>query len=453
MKYFFTTLLITSSFIASAQVNDTLQLERLSAEIMLHSNSYDNLRVLTKEIGHRLSGSPQAEQAINWGVKALKAAGADSVWLQPVMVPKWIRGKEWLKLKMPNQQAFEEVPMISLGNTDGTDGKILEREIVAVNNLDEFAALKDELVKNKIIFFNYKFRQDWVNTFKGYGDAVKYRWVAVNAAAKRGAAGVMIRSVSTSIDDFPHTGSSRYEDGVTHIPAWAIGNVSADKLSAACKQGIARAQVLSNCKKEDMVLSYNVIGELRGNTKPHEYIVVGGHLDSWDVGEGAHDDGAGCVQSIEVIRAFKALGLQPKHTIRAVLFMNEENGMKGGLAYADSMTAKNEKHILAIESDAGGFSPRGIGLEMKAAHKQIIQSWAPLFLPYGIYDFSQEESGVDISPLQKYDVPLAGLLPDPQRYFDIHHNAADVLEAVNHRELKLGAFAMAGFIYLVDKNF
>jgi Zn-dependent M28 family amino/carboxypeptidase len=231
----------------------------------------------------------------------------------------------------------------------------------------------------------------------------------------------------------------------------AIGNLSADRLAEQCRKGTVKAQLVTNCKMMGTRPSFNVIGELRGNEHPEEIVVVGGHLDSWDVGEGAQDDGAGCVQSIEVLRTFRNLGIRPKRTLRVVLFMNEENGLKGGRAYADSAVARKEQHILALESDAGGFSPRGVGLVMSDAQKAYIRSFRQLFLPYGVYDFEQDESGADISPLRKLGVPAAGLVPDPQRYFDYHHTPADVFEVVNHRELKLGAVAMAQFIYLVTE--
>ena len=413
---------------------------------------YENLRVLTKTIGHRLSGSAAADKAVQWGKRALEEAGADKVWLQPVDVPLWIRGTESLKVQLQGNN-YVSIPMISLGNTDGTGGKLLEKEILCVTSIEAFEKLSIEQVKDKIVFFNYKFRQAIVNTFQGYGDAVKYRWIAVNKAAEKQAAAVIIRSVSTGADDAPHTGSSRYNDGVRHIPAIAIGNFSADKLAAACITKSVKAQLISNCAMKGTKRSYNVIGEIKGSEHPEQIIVVGGHLDSWDVGEGAHDDGAGCVQSIEVIRTYKALGLKPKHTIRAVLFMNEENGVKGGIAYADSALAKKEQHIFALESDAGGFVPRGVGLEMPDSLKEKIRSWVPLFAPYGVYDFNQEEGGVDISLLKKQGVPLAGLLPDPQRYFDLHHSKNDVFESVSHRELKLGAWTMCSMIFLVDKYF
>jgi Zn-dependent M28 family amino/carboxypeptidase len=243
---------------------------------------------------------------------------------------------------------------------------------------------------------------------------------------------------------------TRYVDSVKKIPAIAIGNTGADRLAAACRKGTVNAQLKTSARMLDSVLSHNVIGELRGSTTPDEYIVVGGHLDSWDVGEGAHDDGAGCVQSIEVIRALKAANMRPARSVRAVLFMNEENGSKGGKAYADSAAARGEKHILAIESDAGGFSPRGMGLEMAADKKAVIKAWSPLFAPLNVYDFEHEHGGVDIEPLAKSGTPLAGLSPDPQRYFDYHHTEQDVFEAVNHRELKLGAAVMATLVYLVS---
>lgn len=437
---------------AIAGQEDSLLLRNISDEIMLHGTCYENLRVLTKQVGHRLSASPEAEKAVEWGRKAMLAAGADSVWLQPVDVPRWVRGTEYLKVKMDGKK-FSDVEMLSLGNTEGTNGQVLERDVVCVPDLAAFEKMNEDEIKDKIIFFNYRFRQDIINTFEGYGDAVKYRWVAVNKAAEKGAAAVIIRSVSTGPDAAPHTGSSRYNEGTRHIPAVAIGNTSADALSRGCTAGIVRAQLMSHCGMMGTARSFNVIGEIKGNDKKNELIVVGGHLDSWDVGEGAHDDGAGCVQSIEVIRTLKALNIRPARTIRAILYMNEENGVKGGTAYADSALARKERHILAIESDAGGFAPRGVGLEMPDPLKAIVRSWQALFVPYGVYDFTQEEGGVDIGPLKKQDVPLAGLLPDSQRYFDLHHSRNDVFEAINHRELKLGAFTIAAFVLLADKYF
>jgi len=450
MKQIFSALLLTFT-IGSASAQDSVMFRHISDEIMLHGTCYDNLRVLCKKVGHRLSGSPASYKAIEWGQKALAEAGADKVWLQPADVPRWVRGKEHLKIRAGKERDFTEITMLSLGNSIGTNGKILEAPVLMVKNIDAFNKLSNDEVKGKIVFFDYLFRQDIINTFEGYGDAVKYRWMTPSLAASKGAVAVIIRSISTGADDVPHTGSMHYVDTIKKIPAVAIGNSSADKLEQKCKIGNVTAQIQNECRMVDTVHSYNVIGEIRGIEHPEKVIIVGGHLDSWDVGEGAHDDGAGCVQSIEVIRTFKALGIRPNCTIRAVLFMNEENGTRGGAAYADSAAHSKEQHVLAIETDAGGFSPRGIGLEMSENKKEQIRSFRKLFMPYGIYDFEKEEGGADISFMKKQGIPLAGLLPDPQRYFDIHHTNSDVFEAVNHRELKLGAAGLAQLIYIVDK--
>lgn len=445
-------LLLILSGRVSAQQNDSVRLQQMFAEIMNNGTCYDNLKYLTKNIGHRISGSEASGKAVDWGYEALVRAGADSVWKQPVLVPDWYRGQESLQFKSSGSSQFLPLNMISLGNSEGTNGKILEREIICFNNLDEFDLADRKDIEGKIVFFNYQFHQDWYATFRGYGDAVKYRSVALNKAARKGADGVIIRSVGTGMHDAPHTGMVRYEEGVRKIPSLALGLRSADLLAAACREGSVTVRLRSECTMKDAVLSYNVIGEIRGSEYPDRFILAGAHLDSWDVGEGAHDDGAGCVQSIEIIRTFRALNIRPRHTIRIVLFMNEENGVKGGLAYADSARTNNERHLVAIESDAGGFSPRGIGLVMPEELRQKVQSWSGLFLPYGVYDFSQEEGGVDISPLGRQGVPLAGLMPDQQRYFDYHHNAQDVFEAVSHRELKIGAWTMAAFVYLWDQK-
>jgi carboxypeptidase Q len=445
------TAILLAAFSANAQ-QDSVMMRRIADEVLLNGTCYDNLRVLCKQIGHRLSGTPEAAKAVEWGQKCMEAAGADKVWLQAVDVPNWVRGKESLEIGWGKGNKLA-VPMLSIGNTDGTGGKLLTAQIVMAKDLDEFNALPADAVKGKIIFFYHKFKQTTINPFEEYGESGKYRWTAPNVASAKGAAGVIIRSISTGEDDAPHTGSMRYADTIKHIPAVAIGNKSADMLEQKCRAGTVTAMLRSEAKMiPGTVRSYNVIGEIKGSSEPEKFVIVGGHLDSWDVGEGAHDDGAGCVQSIEVIRSLKALNIRPKYTIRAVLFMNEENGLKGGTAYADSAKAKNEKHLLAIETDAGGFSPRGIGLDMPDAQREQIKQYRKLFLPYGVYDFEHDEGGADISVLHKNGVPAAGLLPDPQRYFDLHHTNNDVFEAVSHRELKMGALTLAQLVYLVSEH-
>ena len=437
--------------VAGFAESDSVVLQKIREEILLHGTCYANLRVLTKTIGHRLSGSPAAAKAVQWGLSCMRASGADTAWLQPVWVPHWVRGKESLEIKVPGSKSFTPIRMLSLGNSRG-NGKPVEATVLMVQNFDAFNKLSSQEVAGKIVFFNYRFRQDLVSPFAAYGDAIKYRAFAPTVVAQKGGAGVIIRSLSSGEDDEPHTGMTRIVDSIRKIPSVAVGNMGADALEAACKKGTVIARVLTSGRMMDSVLSYNVIGELRGSEFPNEYVIVGGHLDSWDVGEGAVDDGAGCVQSIEVLRAIKALGIPPKRSIRAVLFMNEENGVRGGHAYADSAKARNEKHILAMESDAGGFTPRGIGLEMPEEKKAIIRKWAPLFEPLQAADFTRDEGGTDIDPLAKMGTPLAGLNPDPQRYFEYHHTSQDKLEAVNHRELKMGAAVMASLIYLVSEH-
>ncbi len=428
---------------------DSLIFKNISNEILTNGTAYTNLHYLSKKIGHRLSGSPSYDKATDWAVEKLKEAGADKVWKQEVMVPVWVRGKESLQIKTKNG-TWKNVRMLSLGNSQGTNGKDLVGEIVAVKTIDEFQKLTDAQVKGKIILFNYPFNQDFIQTMHGYGDAVKYRFATASMVAKKGGKAVLVRSISSAFDDVPHTGGMSYENGVEKIPAIALGPKSADELEQLSKSGKLVAKINSQCEMKGEKLSYNIIGEITGK-KSNNIMVVGGHLDTWDVGEGAQDDGAGIVQSIEVLRTFKKLGLQNNNTLRVVCYANEENGAKGAAKYADEAKSKNEKHIFAIESDAGGYSPRGIGLEMNDSLRKQIQAYAPLFLPYGVYDFNTVESGVDVGFLRNMNVPLAGLLPDSQRYFDLHHSDNDVFEAVNRRELLLGAVSMAQILYLVDK--
>lgn len=450
-KILFTTISFLIGASSFAQNEDSIMFKRISNQILNEGKCYDNLRVLCKQIGHRLSGSRASLDAVQWGVETLKEAGCDKVWLQPVKVPVWHRGNESLEIKFAKGEGFIKVPMTSMGNSEGTKGRRVQANILMVHSFEELKALSKEDVEGKILFFNYPFKQDFVMTFKGYSDAVKYRWQSPILAAAYNPKAIIIRSVSTGKDDFPHTGSTKYADEGFKIPIVGIGNYTADKLAIACNKGAVEAALKSECTMLGEALSYNVIGEIKGSSKHKDYMLVGGHLDSWDVGEGAHDDGAGCVQSIEVLRCFKNLGIRPKRTIRAVLFMNEENGLRGGQAYADSALARNEHHSLALESDAGGFSPRGIETTMSKAQREKFKPYIPLFLPYGVYSFDGHGGGADVSPLEKQNVVIGELLPDSQRYFDVHHSNNDVFENVNHRELKLGAAAMAMMLYIVDK--
>lgn len=457
MRNFIVPILFACSLpsLAVAQEKDSITLRKLADEVLTHSTAYENLRHLTKDIGGRLAGSPQMPKAEQWGVAALKAAGADTVYLQECMVPHWVRGaREEARIISKRRDFIPPLNVLALGNSVGSGPDGVTAEVLEVASFDELEAKKDE-VKGKIVFYNVHFKPEYIKTFHSYGDAVKYRGQGASRAAKYGALAVIVRSMSHGANNFPHTGAMRYDSAYPKIPAVAIGLEDADRLSLRLKDDTdAKVFLRTNCEMLQDVVGHNVIGELKGRKYPDQYITVGGHLDSWDVAEGAHDDGAGCVQSIEVLRALKALGIQPEHTLRVVLFANEENGTRGGKKYAAVAKAKKEQHIFALESDAGGFTPRGFITALPADKKAKMDSWKPLFAPYGIYDFDEQGGGVDVGELNAaIGTPMAELSPDSQRYFDIHHAANDVFEAVNKRELELGAFGMAGLIYLVDQNF
>lgn len=450
MKHIITTALLLGSMAISAQEKqDSVRFAEISTEILNKGKAYTELRDLTKNIGHRLSGSESYEKAVKWAEQKLRDAGADKVWLQEVMVPVWVRGKESLQIKTSGGK-WKSLKMLSLGNSEGTGGKDVSGEIIMVRSMEEYEKLTPDQVKDKIVFFNYPFSQSYIETFRGYSDAAKYRSTAASLTAKKGGKFAIIRSLSSAFDDVPHTGAMRYADD-KKIPAVAIGSSTADELAGLLKSQKIIAKLNSNCGMKGERLSHSVIGEIAGKND-QSVIVVGGHLDSWDVGEGAHDDGAGIVQSIEVLRTFKNLGIKNNHTIRVVCFANEENGVKGGVQYGKTAKENNEKHIFAIETDAGGFTPRGISLDMDEKKRKQIQSWSGLFLPYGIYDFKNTYSGTDLYPLHDMGIPTAELVPDSQRYFDIHHTEEDTFEKVNRRELLLGAVAMTQLIYMIDKN-
>ncbi|MFT3826965.1 MAG: M20/M25/M40 family metallo-hydrolase [Chitinophagaceae bacterium] len=453
MRHLFTVLALFVVQTGWTQQDDSLFIRKIADEILMNGKAYENLRVLTKQVGGRLSGSAGMYKAEAWGQKTLQQSGADKVWLQECLVPHWIRGgkdEAWFTVNGKGEKATLDV--LALGGSVGSGTKGIQAQVIVVNSFDELEQRKDE-VKGKIVFYNYKFNNRFVKTFEAYSDAVRYRGQGPSSAAKYGAVGVLVRSMSHSADNNPHTGGTRYDSLYAKIPALAVGLQDADKLAAAIAANKnIRVFLKTNAQTLPDTTGHNVIGELVGSEFPNEYITVGGHLDSWDPAEGAHDDGAGCVQSIEVLRALKALGYKPKHTIRVVLFANEENGTRGGRKYAADAKAKNEKHIFALESDEGGFTPRGFGVTAPAAQMLKILSWASLFRPYGVLEWPAGGGGADIGPLgSTFGTPLAGLQPDSQRYFDLHHARNDVFEAVNKRELELGAVNMAALIYLVDK--
>ena len=433
-----------------AQSDDSVFIRKLANEILFHSEAYENLRVLTKKIGPRLAGSSGMVKSEEWGLAMMKKSGADQTRKQACMVPHWVRGGQD-KATAHTSKGELRLDVVALGNSIGTGAKGLKASVIEVKSFEELAERKDE-VKGKIVFFNYPFNPGFVRTFQAYSDANKFRGQGPAQAARYGAVGTIVRSMSHSTDNHPHTGSTRYDSLYNKIPAVAIGLQDADRLSALCKVSPLQVSMKTFGHFLPDTIGHNIIGELKGSTFPEEIITVGGHLDSWDNCEGAHDDGAGCVQTIEILRAFKALGYQPRRTIRFVLFANEENGLRGGTKYAEEAQAKGEKHVFALESDAGGFTPRGFGFTATEEQFQKLVSWQSLIAPYGCSEFSKGGGGADIGPLNRaFKTPVAGLQPDSQRYFDYHHARSDVFEAVNKRELDLGAVNMAALIYLVDR--
>lgn len=416
--------------------------------------SYDWLHFLTKKIGARLSGSPQAMAAVEYTRQVLDTFGLDSVWLQPCMVPHWVRGEQEILRVMQPAIGAVDLSALAIGNSNGTGSEGVSAEVIEVKSLEEVEKLGRIAVQGKIVFFNRPFDETKMNTFAAYGGAVDQRTRGASIAAKYGAIAVVVRSMASGITDVIHTGALSYQEGAPKIPAVSISTKDAEWLSALIKQGGTKIYMRSTCEMLPDKLSYNVIGEIKGSQQPEEIIVVGGHLDSWDVCEGAHDDGAGCVQSMEVLYLLKKLNYKPKRTIRCVLFMNEENGLRGGVAYADEAKRKGETHLAAIESDRGGFTPRGFSIESndEFSEKKFAgtQIWQPLLDPYRL-GIRKGGGGADISPLRSQGTLLIGYEPDSQRYFDIHHSAADTFEKVNKRELELGSAAMAAFVYLLDK--
>jgi carboxypeptidase Q len=345
-------ILLCCNGLANAQPGDSLFISKIADEILVSGKSYENLRVLCKTVGARLSGSPQMYKAETWGLNTLKAAGADKVYLQECMVPHWVRdGKDeaWYSYTdASGKTTTEKLDVLALGNSQGTGKQGVKAELVYCNNFDDLEKQKDN-IKGKIVFFNYPFNEKYIQPFRAYGESGIYRRSGPSRAAKYGAIAVVIRSLSGAADNNPHTGAMVYDSAYPKIPCAAMGLRDADKLSSLLKDGKKIALYYkSNAHFLPDTIGHNIIGEITGTEFPGEFITIGGHLDSWDPAEGANDDGSGCVHSIEVLRALKALGYQPKHSMRVVLFANEENGLRGGTKYAQEAKTKNEKHVFAL---------------------------------------------------------------------------------------------------------
>ena len=453
---FFTYLFIYSFFSVDAQTNgldkeDVKVIKEIYDESLTSRDTYKLLDHLCNKIGHRLSGSIGASKAVEWTEMIMNSYSFDKIYKQDLFVPNWKRGdKEEVKII---GQKDEELNVLALGMSVSTPKKGISAKVVEVQGIEDIEVLGRDKIKGKIVFFNRPTDQRLISTGSAYGGAVDQRTAGPAEAAKYGAVAVVIRSIGTAFDDVPHTGVTRYVEGIKKIPAAALGVKSADKLTLALKNNPnVKLFIKMNCETLEDAPSHNVVGELIGNEFPNEIITIGGHLDSWDVGQGAHDDGAGCMQSIQVLRLFQKLGIKPKRTIRAVMFMNEENGTRGGLKYAELAKKNNENHLIALESDAGAFTPRGFGVTAEASTIKKFRSWLPYFDRNTISYFKKGGGGVDINPLNRLlGTPTIGFIPDSQRMFDIHHSDNDSFDSVHPRELELGTASIASLIYLIDK--
>lgn len=428
---------------------DAAAIKSFYSTALIENQGYQWLEELT-EMGPRLTGSKQADEAVQY-FKAIADSLGFETSLQEVKVPQWIRGDQEVAYYKTHQDEKVELNPCALGGSIGTAKKGLTAPLFEITSFDQLDTLTDEL-QGKIAFYNIAMDPGFINTFSAYSSTAKMRYIGAMEASKKGAVGVVIRSLSATINDLPHTGSMTYRGAETKIPAIAISTLDAEKLSKDLKVNSDIPFFMKmNCEERDSVISHNLVAELKGSEKPDEVIVIGGHIDSWDLGTGAHDDGAGCVHSLEAVWLLQKQQLLPKRTIRVVFFMNEEFGLNGAREYAKISKKEEVNHVIAIESDAGGFAPRGISMVAPDSLIEKIKSFRPLLEPYGIHQFMQNGSGADISQLYRPDLVMLGLRPDDHRYFDIHHSAADVLSAVSPRELEMGSATLAAFIYLLDK--
>lgn len=442
--------LSNSAQTVSQSDEDALFIRKIYDVALTQSSCYTWLQKLCLNIGHRHSGSAAYQEAVEYSQKTMQDMGL-SVRLQACKVPHWVRGEreivEIVDLK-------RRLNALALGGSSATPFNGITAQVIEVKSLDEVDKLGESL-RGKIVFFNRPMDKTKIHVGAAYGGAGDQRNVGPSRAAKYGAIGVLVRSLTTELDDVPHTGATRFEREADRIPALGIATNDAELLSKTLKDNpLTTIRIKTHCQNLPEVEAFNVIGEIKGSEFPDEIIMVCGHLDSWDVGQGAHDDGAGCAHVLEVLNLCKQLNYKPKRTIRVVLFANEEFGLGGGRKYAEEAKNRGEKHIAAIESDNGGFTPRGFTFEAEATvfiekYKKVVK-WAGLLEPYGL-TLAQGGSGADISPLKSQGFLLAGLRPDAQRYFDHHHTHRDLFEFVHRRELELGAAAMTSLVFLLDK--
>ncbi len=435
--------------VTAAEPADSV-LQRLLCEGLSSTYAHTLLTRLTVEAGLRLSGSPGSQRAITLTQQMMRECGLTSVRVESLMVPYWVRGPvEDAVLVDARGRRGDRLNVCALGGSIATPEEGITAEIVEVRSFEELRSLGGA-PHGKIVLFNRPMDPSLLNTGTAYGGAVNQRSVGAIEAARAGAVAALVRSMTLVLDDVPHTGATHYADTIAQIPIAAVSTKDAEKLHAMILQGkMPRLRLRLSCQTLPDVPSANVLGELRGTEKPEEVIVVGGHLDSWDKGTGAHDDGAGCVQAIEALRLLRKIGVKPRRTIRAVMFMNEENGSRGGRAYADAPGRGTERHIAAIESDGGGFTPRGLGVQGDSTLLNRVLRWQPQFDALGAGTIRSGHGGVDISPIIERGAAGFGLVVDQHRYFDYHHSGNDTIDKVHPRELEMGAIVEALLCYLL----
>jgi carboxypeptidase Q len=434
---------IAASLFSQAKAQDRNEfVDRITAKGMEDLYAFTVLEKLTR-LGPRLTGSPRAAAAVELMRQEMQDLGLEDVHLEPTVVGRWVRGELEEGRMVSTRLGTAPLAVCALGGSVATPKEGLLAQVVEVKSFEELKAL-GEKARGKIVFFNRPMDPTLIDTFRSYGGAADQRVRGAVEAAKAGGVAALVRSLTLGVNDDPHTGMMTYEGSVARIPGLAVSTLGANILSEAL---ITDPELLvylrSSCATLDPVTSYNVSGEIRGTERPDEIILLGAHLDSWDQGEGAHDDGAGCAHVIEALRLLKLTGVQPRRTVRGVLFMDEEFGGTGGRDYARSERRQGEIHLAAIESDRGGFLPVGFGVGGGENLLRKVGQWLPLLEPLGIHWIRPGGGGVDIGPLARSGTVMMGIVPDSQRYFDVHHCRRDVLAAVHPRELELGAIATA----------
>lgn len=448
-------ILLTSILIlpVNSQDQDSITINKIFSNALTDYASYNHLQYVCENFPGRLAGSEASLQAVNYLKKVLESFNLDTVFLQKIMVQKWDCSSEPVLTIIEKNKKKIKLNTCALGPSVATGKEGVTAEVIEIKNFEELKKLGNEKIKGKIVFFNRPMDNTLFSPGKAYGEAMDQRIHGASEASKYGAVASILRSLTTSIDDFPHTGVLRYEEDIKKIPSVAVSTRDADLLSKRIKENPnLQVTLIVNCKDHGPVESYNLIGDIKGHTKPDEIILIGAHIDSWYNTPGAHDDGAGCVHMIDVIRIMKELKIKLNRTLRIVLFMDEEMNQTGGKEYA-ALTEKTKlNHYVAFESDGGGHTPRGFSICAGDSTTESISKFKSYFEPYQITVFDEGRGGVDVRKLNEFGTPLISPILDIQRYFDYHHSANDTFDKINHRELQLGAAAIASLVYLIDER-